>query len=100
MISLSFFLLLLSLIEGQTGSPNETEIQGHTLYTLLQPGDIPAIFSPEYLLIPDANSFYYNDEPLIVVRSGKEVKGYSTWHLDQHEVVNDYIGGKAIVSTW
>ena len=75
-------------------------IGGHTMYTLLKPGDIPAIFEPEFIDFSRADSFYYADEPLIVVVEGAEARGYSIWHLDRHEIVNDYINGRAITVTW
>ena len=97
---LLLFLLVSQSILAQRPEPKETDINGHTMYTLLKPGDIPAIFDPEFISISIADSFYYSDEPLIVVTDGGIAKGYSTWHLDHHEVVNDYINGKAITVTW
>ena len=94
-------VILIPLLSfAQRPEPKETEIDGHTMYTLLNPGDIPAIFEPEFINISTADSFYYADEPLIVVTDGEVAKGYSTWHIDHHEVVNDYINGKAITVTW
>ena len=93
-------LLAISLSFAQRSKPVETEIGGHTMYTLLKPGDIPAIFEPEFIDFSRADSFYYADEPLIVVVEGAEARGYSIWHLDRHEIVNDYINGRAITVTW
>jgi len=36
----------------------------------------------------------------MVVTAEGQAKAYSTWHLDRHEVVNDYIGETAIAATW
>ena len=95
---------LVSLIavdaKAQRPEPKKTDVRGHTMYTLMEPGGIPAIFDPTFLSVAEADSFYYDNEPLMVVVDGDEVKGYSTWHLDRHEIVNDYIGGKAIAATW
>lgn len=96
-ISLS---LSASMTQAQREEPKETEIRGHTMYTLLKPGDIPAIFDPQFYDIKEAENFYFPDEPLLVVSHNGETKGYSTWHLDHHEIVNDYINGKAITVTW
>lgn len=93
-------LILATTAAAQRPKPKETMIQGHTMYTLLKPGDIPAIFEPEFLPVADADSLYYDDEPLLAVASGDDAKAYSIWHLDHHEVVNDHIGGTAIASTW
>ena len=85
---------------AQRPKPKETELLGHTMYTLLKPGDIPAITEPEFITVAEADKFYYPDEPLIVVVDGNEAHAYSTWHLDRHEIVNDYINGKSITVTW
>jgi hypothetical protein len=89
-----------SSVFAQRPEPKKTEVMGHTMYTLLKPGDIPAIFNPVFISIAEAESLYYDNEPLIVVTDGNKAKAYSIWYLDQHEVVNDYINGKAITVTW
>jgi len=98
-----FVLLACSLsLPGyaQRREPKKTEIRGETMYTLMPPGGIPAIFEPEFISIKEAEPLYYPEEPLLVVADGDVAKGYSTWHLDHHEIVNDYINGKAITVTW
>ena len=92
--------LLISSAHTQRPEPKKTEVRGHTMYTLMEPGGIPAIFEPEFVSIETADSFYYDDEPLIAVSSGNVARGYSTWHLDHHEIVNDYLEGTAIAVTW
>ena len=86
--------------QAQRPKPKETIIDGHTMYTLMEPGGIPAIFDPEFMPVADADSFFYDEEPMLAISVGDEVKAYSTWHLDHHEIVNDWIGGKAIAATW
>lgn len=101
LIVLSVVFLIVSISEAQQRpEPKKTEVRGHTMYTLLKPGDIPAIFEPEFTSVADAEESYYAEEPLIVVADGDQAKAYSTWHLDSHEIVNDYINGKAITVTW
>ena len=85
---------------AQRPEPVETEVKGHTMYTLMPPGGIPAIFDPVYTGVEEAGASYYPNEPLMVVTHNGETKGWSTWHLDHHEVVNDVIGGTAIAATW
>ena len=97
---LLFAMLLTSSVLAQRPEPKQTEIQGHTMYTLLEPGGIPAIFEPEFVSVSEAESTYYADEPLLVVVRGDDARGYSTWHLDHHEIVNEQIGGAAIAVTW
>ncbi len=103
-IDLAFLILMLAVCfnisMAQRPNPKDTEIKGHTMYTLLKPGDIPAIFEPEFIPISEADKFYYPEEPLIVVVDGGEARAYSTWHLDHHEIVNDYINGTKITVTW
>ena len=102
----STFLLLLMLfvlsasLFAQRPAPKKTFVKGDTLYTLLNPGDIPPIMEPVYVSVTEAEKTYYDNEPLLVVADGDEAKAYSIWHLDHHEVVNDYINGKAITITW
>lgn len=92
--------LSIPTVMAQRPEPQKTEIGGHTMYTVLKPGDIPAIFDPMFVSVADAESTYYDDEPMLVVTGNGIAKAYSTWHLDQHEVVNDYIDGRAITVTW
>lgn len=100
LLAIIILLILATVSFAQRSKPTETEVHGHTMYTLLKPGGIPAIFEPVYIPVAEADSFYYANEPLIVVVDGKTAKGFSTWHLDQHEIVNDYINDKAITVTW
>lgn len=96
----SILLLFSPITHGQRTFLGKKLIQGHTLYTLLKPGDIPAIFNPLFIDIREASELYYDKEPLMVVVANGKAKAYSTWHLDQHEVVNDIISGTNIVATW
>ena len=93
-------LIAASVVQAQRPEPEKTEVKGHTMYTLLEPGDIPPIMEPQFISVTEAESLYYADEPLIVVTIGDETHGYSTWHLDHHEIVNDNINGKSIAATW
>ena len=92
--------LVASSLQAQRREPEKTKVHGHTMYTLLNPGEIPAIFEPEFMPVSQSDRFFYPEEPLMVVRDGDIAKAYSTWQLDRHEVVNDYINGKAITVTW
>jgi hypothetical protein len=96
---LSVLLVFASSVLGQR-KMTETEVRGHTMYTLLAPGAIPPILEPKFINADSAAQLYHDDEPLIVVVDGDQAKGYSIWHLDQHEIVNDYINSRAITVTW
>lgn len=113
----SFAFTLSPIAEAQKRDVQKRVVRGDTLYTLLKPGDIPAIFDPEFVSItealeetfvadtahPDGGQnfpMYIENEPLMVVVGKTEVKAYSTWHLDAHEIVNDFLDGTAIAVTW
>jgi hypothetical protein len=100
--ALMLFLLLLPALA--VGAPwddiEESEIRGYKLFTVFKPGDIPAIFEPEFIAVSEADDYYYPGEPLIVVTDREQARAYSTWHLEEHLVVNDYIDGRAITVTW
>ncbi len=100
LVAVALAASLIAPASAQRPEPKREEIRGFTMYTVLNPGDIPAIFEPEFVTVEQARDLYYPDEPLIAVVDGDSTKGYSTWHLDGHEVVNDYINGRAITVTW
>lgn len=97
-LTAALLVLAAGLLAQRRGK--ETMIEGHTMMSLLKPGDIPAIFDPDFVSMKEAEDLYYGDEPLLAVADGDDAKGYSIWHLDRHEIVNDYINGKAITVTW
>jgi len=76
MTSLVLTLALSFTVIAQRPQPRTTEIDGHTMYTLMEPGGIPAIFNPQFINVNTADSFYYDSEPLMVVISGDDVRGY------------------------
>ncbi len=86
--------------KSQTRRMDTTRIQGHLMYTLGDPGMIPSIFAPDFIDVDTADTLYHPAEPLLVALGQTEVKGYSTWHLDAHEVVNDSLDGIPIAATW
>lgn len=60
---------------------------------------IPAISNPEF--IPPSQVDFLDDNDLIIgVKSGDEVRGYSHVILDYHEIVNDDVNGKKIALTY
>ncbi len=73
---------------------------GDEMYTLLAPDAIPAITSPEYVIGEAAAAQMLPDEPVIGVVLGEDAVCYSTWQLDHHEIVDDYIGDTPIAATW
>jgi len=104
-------LLLLAFAAGCSSIPKQFTsrdqsartgelVEGSTLYRILPAGAIPAIDDPRWSTAAEASEFMAEEEPVIVYSQGDEVRIYSTWALDNHEVVNDYVGETAIAVTW
>ncbi len=85
---------------AQRPEPKKTMVKGHLMYTVLKPGDIPAIFDPEFIPISEGDEYYHPEEPLMVLVTGDSARAYSTWHLDRHEIVNDRLNGRPVAVTW
>lgn len=94
------FIILGSAIMAQKSEMKTEMVQDHLMYIVLNKGDIPGIYDPQFLKPELVESFYYADEPVMVVRGKNESHAYSTWHLDHHEIVNDRIDGVALAATW
>lgn len=75
-------------------------VDGDPMYTVLPAGAIPAITQPEFLSGDEASAQMSPDEPVIGIIVSSDVRAYSTWHLDAHEIVNDTIGGTPLAVTW
>ncbi len=96
--------LILILCFGATSMAQrdlkKEELNGHTLYSVLEKGGIPGIYDPVYVDGKAAAINYYDEEPLMVVSHNGQTHAYSTWHLDHHEIVNDQIGDIYVAATW
>ena len=60
---------------------------------------IPAILSPTFMSAPDA-TFLRDSDRVLGLTAGTEAKAYPVKILNWHEIVNDTIGGKAVVVTY
>ena len=80
-----------------TPTPNK---RSYEIVMLLPPDAIPAIDSPRFYPVEEADAEYAPDELVLGVTINGESKAYSTSHLDSHEIVNDSLGGRAIAVTW
>lgn len=79
--------------------PRISRLEGEKVYSLIQPDRIPSIDEPE--LVPAAGvDFMADDELVLGVVAGGIAKAYSLWHLDRHEIVNDWLGDVPIAATW
>ena len=75
-------------------------IDGDPVYKMLEVGGIPAIDDPEFVSGEVADAQMRPEEPVMGVVMGDEVRAYSLWQLDAHEIVNDTIKGSSIAVTW
>lgn len=98
-IVLTLILCLGATVMAQRDVKKE-ELAGHTLYSVLSKGAIPGIYDPVYVDGLKAAVNYYDEEPVMVVNHNGITHAYSTWHLDQHEIVNDQIGDIYLAATW
>ena len=78
-----------------------TETAGEFEIISLLPKDaIPAIDDPEFYDAPAAGEEYAPDELVIGVSIDGDSRAYSTSKLNDHEIVNDTVGGQPIAVTW
>ncbi len=93
-------VLMMGLSVMAQKEPKKDMVNGHFMYSVLNKGDIPAIYDPQFIDAKQAIELYFEDEPLMVVSGANNGHAYSTWHLDRHEIVNDRIDGKPLAVTW
>jgi len=75
-------------------------IQGSPILTVLPMDAIPALDNPKYAPAAEADHFMRPDEPVLGITDGRTAKGYSTWQLNHHEIVNDTLGDLPLAITW
>jgi hypothetical protein len=75
-------------------------VGGDDVYQVLPVGAIPAIDDPSFVSGAAANAQMSPGEPVLGIVLDGEVRAYSLWQLDAHEIVNDEIKGTAIAATW
>ena len=99
----SFFIIvfLAAPLHAQKPQPKiHGTFDGDPIYSVLPVGAIPAITQPEFLIGDEASSQMLPEEPMIGIIVNGDVRAYSTWHLDAHEIVNDTIGDTPLAVTW
>lgn len=65
---------------------------------ILPRGDIPAIFSPQF--VPAKEADIPHDAWVLGIAADGEAKAYSLNLLNQHEVVNDRLGDQPVAAVW
>ena len=79
--------------------PKVERLQGDRVYSLIGPDSIPAIDEPELVSAKEADFMSFDEQVIGVVRNGV-AHAYSVWHLDRHEIVNDWLGSEPVAVTW
>ena len=96
--SILLLMVLVTTAFSQRGS-NEI-IDGDPMYYVLPKDAIPAIDNPEFKSVKEAEKFMTDDELVLGLVVNGEARAYSTWHLDRHEIVNDFIGETYVAVSW
>jgi len=99
-ISVAVLLLALPADSAVSAPPRARAVQGAPLYEVLAPDAIPAIDAPTFATAEEARGFMSEDEPVLGVTNGRVAKCYSTWQLERHEIVNDWLGDLPIAAEW
>ncbi len=78
----------------------EDTVEGVPRYRLLPRDAIPAIRNPSFVSAAEARAFMRDEEPVMGLVLGGEVRAYPLWLLDGHEIVNDTVGKVPVAVTW
>ena len=98
---LIFVMIMVGNLEKAYSQRGSYEIiEGDKMYYILPQDGIPAIDAPEFKSVSAAEKFMNDDELVMGLVVNGDARAYSTWHLDRHEIVNDYVGGAYVSVTW
>ena len=61
---------------------------------------IRSIDHPEMITVAEVGDLIPDHEPVLGIFDGETARAYATWHLEQHEIVNDRLGDVPIAATW
>jgi len=61
---------------------------------------IPALDQPQFVSVPEADSWLKTNEPVILVEVGDDARAYPIQILMWHEIVNDTVGGEPLIVTF
>ena len=80
---------------------NGQVIDGEQIYHILPLDAIEAVFNPEFIGKVEAAQLMKAEEQVIgIVGPAGTAVAYSTWYLDQHEIVDDVVDGIPLAVTW
>jgi hypothetical protein len=61
---------------------------------------IPSIDDPKFISVSEGNKVIGGSNLVLIVKEGRDIKIYPHFILDYHEIVNDFIGDKAVAITY
>ena len=96
----SIILLMVLTTTGFSQRGSYEIIQGDPMYYVLPKDRISAIDDPKFKSVEEAEKFMRDDELVLGLVVNGEARAYSTWHLDKHEIVNDFIGDTYVTVSW
>ncbi|MBI4521492.1 MAG: DUF3179 domain-containing protein [Gemmatimonadetes bacterium] len=88
-----------ALAVGLLGSMAQGQSADETIHVVLPCDAIPAIDAPRFEPVRTAR-LLADDELVIGLVGENDARAYSTWELDQHEIVNDVFEGRPVAVTW
>ncbi len=88
------------LVQSHARRSPYTLVEGDPMFRMIPPGSIPPIDRPRWTDVEHAERFMKPEELVLVVEGKEEVRIYSTWLLESHEVVNDRLDGEALLVSW
>ncbi len=105
MLRVTLSLLMSILVLGAASAEDRKadvfgEFEGAPMYTVLEPGDIPAIENPQFVSGDAADAQMLPEEPVIGIVLNGQARAYSMWQLDHHEIVDDVLAGIPIAVNW
>jgi hypothetical protein len=102
--ALTIVLVILATVTTTQGQKREASVvgvvDGDSVYQLLPVDAIPAIRAPEFVTGPEAEKQMSANEPVMGLEIDGDVRAYSLWQLDAHEIVNDSFGDLPVAVTW
>jgi hypothetical protein len=84
-------------VSDATPDGESTELE---IVTLLGYDSIPAILSPNFADIAQAEQWMSSDEQVLGVSINGDNRAYPIPVLSRHEIVNDTVGGVPVAITW
>ncbi|HMB97637.1 MAG TPA: DUF3179 domain-containing (seleno)protein, partial [Balneolaceae bacterium] len=102
---MSVLLISCESVSTNTSTPNDSNTNDSWLIpedqVFIGAGrdDIPSIDDPSFKPVGDID-FIEDDELIIGVKIGNEIRGYPHQILNYHEIVNDFIGDEAVAVTF